>query len=70
MMFLESDSQTKELFPFDFRIEIISEIISNKIIKIIQKIINTGNLDLPSRVGLHPYYFVKNDDKNDLKILL
>ncbi|MDD5213785.1 MAG: hypothetical protein PHG82_05155 [Candidatus Gracilibacteria bacterium] len=70
MMFLESDSQTKEVFPFDFRIEIISEIISDKIVKITQKIVNTGSIDLPSRVGLHPYYFVRNDDKKDLKILL
>ncbi len=87
-MYLESDRESKEIFPFDFRIEMIREIsvgndcivpkkdivpqkdIASKVVKIIQKIINTWNQDLPSRIGLHPYYFVKNEDKENLKIYL
>lgn len=68
-MYLESDSESKEIFPFDFRLEIIREIYTDNI-KITQKIINTWKQDLPSRAGLHPYYFVKNEDKEKLKIYL
>lgn len=82
MMFLESDEIIKEIFPFDFRIEIISEItvgndcivpkwnISQESIKITQKIINTWDKTLPISPWLHPYFFVKNQEKKDVKILL
>ena len=68
-MFLESDNNSKEIFPFDFRIEIIWELFENNI-KIFQKIINTWENDLVSRTGLHPYFFAWNEDKENLKIYL
>lgn len=69
-MSLKWDENSKEIFPFDFKLEIIREIISEKVIKIIQKIINIWDQNLPSRTWLHPYYFVKNEEKKDLKIYL
>lgn len=69
-MTLSSDNETKKLYDFDFRLETIAKIIDDTKIEIIQKIINTWDKLLPISPGLHPYYFVQNDEKKDLKILL
>lgn len=69
-MSLVSNEETKKDFDFDFRLDIFSEIISEKEIKISQQITNTSNDILPSSPWLHPYFYIKNEDKRNLKIFL
>ncbi len=65
IMELCSNTETKKLFPFDFKLEIIGDFINNWV-RIIEKITNTWNKPLPTCHWLHPYFFVKNEVKKDI----
>lgn len=66
-MFLESDSETREQFDYNFKLEVIWEIISENKIKFTQKITNTWDKILPIATGLHPYFKVKSENKSQIK---
>lgn len=70
IMTLQSNYETKKLYNYDFILQIITRIINETKIEIIQKIINNWNQILPVSPWLHPYFFVKNEEKKDIKIYL
>lgn len=67
IMFLQSNEETKKIYDFDFKLEIICEIINSQII-ISQKIKNTWNKIMPISPWFHPYFYIPNTEKNNLKI--
>ncbi|MDD3302842.1 MAG: hypothetical protein PHN31_04740 [Candidatus Gracilibacteria bacterium] len=64
-MIFSSNDDTKTKYNYDLKLEIIGEIIENKVL-ITQKITNTGKINLPISCGLHPYFYVKNEDKENI----
>jgi len=64
-MMLNSSDETRAKFNYDFKLEIIWDIIENKAF-VTQKITNTWKIDLPISCGLHPYFSVKNENKENI----
>lgn len=63
----ESNAFTRAMFDYDFKLEVIWEILDNNEVKIHQNIINTGNKNLPISCWLHPYFKVPNNLKNKIE---
>lgn len=64
---LESSFETKKLYDFDFILEVVCEILDSHI-EISQKITNNSLISMPISPWFHPYFYVLNEEKNDLKI--
>ncbi len=55
VMSMEPDEQTREMYPFDFRLTAKFEIAENKL-GLTLKVDNTGNRILPYMIGWHPAF--------------
>lgn len=61
---LESSEETKELFPYDFVLEMTYEITDEGALLQTFKVINTDSLPLPFQLGGHPAFNVPLDPEN------
>lgn len=66
-MTLTQDIWTRDMFDYNFWLEITGEIMKNWGIKITQNVINTGLKDLPISCWLHPYFMIPQNKKNEIK---
>ncbi|MEI6650927.1 MAG: hypothetical protein WCL23_05915 [Candidatus Moraniibacteriota bacterium] len=63
---LESDTSTKAIYPFDFRLSISTELGEDGSVSIVQAVENIGYETLPVSMGLHPYFSVPSEKRKDL----
>lgn len=64
---LQSNKQTKKIYPFDFELIFSYEIVGNKL-TILQSFINNSKTIMPFSVGFHPYFWCKNKENIQLEI--
>ena len=64
---LMSDFNTKDVYPFDFKLEVLGKFENNNSFTVQQKVYNTSNVDIPISMGLHPYFFVPDKEKKNIK---
>lgn len=64
---LESDSQTKESFPFDFRLEFEYRLVGNEF-SILQSYHNCTQTPMPLYPGLHPYFAAAGKEHWQLRV--
>ena len=64
---LASDDKTKNIYPFDFKLEVLGKFENNNSFTIEQKVHNTSSVDIPISIGLHPYFLVPNSEKKNIK---
>ncbi len=62
---LKSNDETLEMYPFEFEVKFIYELVG-KTLKIQQEYINQSDKVMPLSFGFHPYFFVK--DKKQLSL--
>lgn len=55
-LYLESNEETRKMYPFDFRLE-FAYFITEGTITIEQKYINGSDTDMPFYAGFHPYFY-------------
>jgi len=55
---LQSSTQTRMLYPFDFKVQLIYRVTSNQIL-CQQRFCNTGNTPMPYSAGFHPYFLTE-----------
>lgn len=60
---LASSSKTKEIYPFDFELQLIYTL-ENKSLKIEYKVINKGEAKMPFSIGAHPAFDLPGDFEN------
>ena len=58
---LESDERTREVYPFDFRLEIGYRLEGNRI-EVIWRVVNTGDRTAYFQIGAHPAFYYPNYD--------
>ena len=58
---LESDERTREVYPFDFRLEIGYRLEGNRI-EVIWRVVNTGDRTVYFQIGAHPAFYYPNYD--------
>lgn len=59
--------QIKDEYPFDFSLKVSLKLEDNNLFYSMT-VYNTGNKDLPIAPALHPYFFIRHQDKNNLKV--
>jgi len=64
---LKSDKETKEVYPYDFCLSLISKFQEDGSFMITQQVLNLGQEDMPISFGLHPYFKVPNELKKDIE---
>ncbi|HEY9738136.1 MAG TPA: aldose epimerase [Trichocoleus sp.] len=64
---LTSDEQTRQVYPFDFRLQFTYRLRGHSL-EIDQQVTNLSNQPMPFAIGLHPYFLVK--DKSQLQFSL
>lgn len=64
-LLLTSSESTRALYPWDFRFELTYSL-AGGVLRIAQRIENTGDRPMPFGVGFHPYFLV--DDKASARI--
>ena len=65
---LNSDSDSKKIFPFDFRCGVGGEFKKDGSFTIVQSVKNLEDeKELPISMGFHPYFKVPHDLKKDIK---
>ena len=58
---LESDERTREVYPFDFRLEIGYRLEGNRI-EVLWRVVNTGDRTAYFQIGAHPAFYYPNYD--------
>lgn len=58
---LESDERTREVYPFDFRLEIGYRLEGNRI-EVLWRVVNTGDRTAYFQIGAHPAFYYPNFD--------
>ena len=64
---LESNDETKEIFPYDFELRMKAEMGEEGDITLTQEVENTGTNEMPVSMGLHPYFNIPEGNKNEVK---
>ena len=59
---LESDEQTREVYPFDFLLEIGYRLEGNRI-EVLWRVVNTGDRTAYFQIGAHPAFYYPNYDQ-------
>lgn len=67
-MILNANDETKKIYNYDFELKIKWEILNDKEVKISKIIKNIWKFDMPISPWFHPYFFIKNEEKNTLDI--
>lgn len=67
VMTLKSDESTKEMYNFDFELQIIVKI-TDLWIQITKKVKNTWDKPMPIAPWLHPYFLIPHKEKPSIKI--
>jgi galactose mutarotase-like enzyme len=60
---IESSAETKEIYPFDFELQ-IGYTLEDKTLKVSYKVINKNDFDLPFSIGGHPAFSLTQPFKN------
>lgn len=68
-MNLSQDLWTRDMFDYNFKLELFGEIIGSNKVTITQNIINTWLKDLPVCSWLHPYFRVPYNKKEEIKFV-
>lgn len=64
---LISNDETKEVYPYDFKLRVSAQIEKDNSITIEQGVENTNSASgMPIAMGLHPYFKVKDIDKKNI----
>ncbi len=64
---LESNDETKKVFPYDFILKMKAKIEDDGSITISQEVENKGDNEMPISMGLHPYFNVPEGEKEKIK---
>ncbi|MCK4592269.1 hypothetical protein KAT63_02380 [Candidatus Parcubacteria bacterium] len=64
---LESNDETKEVFQYEFVLKIKSEMGEKGDITLTQEVENKGKNEMPISMGLHPYFNVPEEKKEEIK---
>lgn len=64
---LISNSNTKEVYPYDFNLSLDCHFGKDNSFSIIQTVENTGENEMPISSGFHPYFKVPSEQKNNIK---
>lgn len=64
---LKSNDETTEDYPYNFELRMKSEINEGGDITLTQEVENTGTKEMPVSMGLHPYFNVPEEDKENIK---
>ena len=68
---LVSDEETKKMYPYNFRFSMIGNFEEDGSFTLVQEVENMGeDKEIPISMGLHPYFKVPNDEKNNIKFLV
>lgn len=62
---LTSSDKTKLVYPYNFNLKITGRFIDGYF-NLTQEIENIGNVDMPISSGLHPYFYVPNNEKENI----
>ena len=62
---LLSDEETSENYPFNFELKLKLEVDNNKLTHSLT-IKNTGNISMPTAYGIHPYFEIPQEEKQNL----
>ncbi|MFB2834441.1 aldose epimerase [Floridanema evergladense] len=65
-LLLESNDQTKQVYPFDFKVTFTYQLKGNTL-EIRQSYTNNSSESMPFSTGLHPYFAVTDTEKNQLE---
>jgi galactose mutarotase-like enzyme len=66
-LILESNQQTKQVYPFDFQL-IFTYLLKGNSLKILQEYKNLDTKEMPFSAGFHPYFLCGN--KNELELVI
>ena len=66
-LILESNQQTKQVYPFDFQL-IFTYLLKGNSLKILQEYKNLDTKEMPFSAGFHPYFLCGN--KNELEVVI
>ncbi len=65
---LSSNSETKAFYPYEFKLSVSGNFEEDGSFTLNQEVENLEkNKELPISMGLHPYFKVQNEDKNNIK---
>ncbi len=65
---LVSDDETKQVFPYDLELRMKGELRDDGSVVLVQEVTNREtDREMPVAMGLHPYFWVSNDKKKDIK---
>jgi galactose mutarotase-like enzyme len=64
---LISDMDTNAVFPYNFRFSLMANFEEDGSFSINGEVENTGEIELPLAMGLHPYFKVPQDEKGQIK---
>ena len=64
---LKSNEEIKKNFDYDFELKMKTVIDDDGDITLIQEVENTGTKEMPVSMGLHPYFNVLEEDKENIK---
>jgi galactose mutarotase-like enzyme len=67
-MVLEANDESKKIFPYDFKLSLISQFKKNGSLTIIEQVENLEqHKEMPVSFGLHPYFRVPNELKGNIE---
>lgn len=68
-MTLKSNSKTKKNYNYKFELKVVWEILNENEIKITKVIKNIWGEDMPISPWFHPYFYISNHEKENIKIV-